>query len=148
MKDQVAYSQRIKRTISYLKGIGKITSQMDLGEKLGIYDKTYLSNLVNGRASVSSFIDKLTKLFPEIDGNWLQTGEGHMLCEQNDIKQQNLNGDNNTAVAGNGNLVNSDSLFSKVLDEIAAQRRIIESKDRQIERLITIIENQSKLEKQ
>lgn len=60
MKDQVAYSQRIKRTISYLKGIGKITSQMDLGEKLGIYDKTYLSNLVNGRASVSSFIDKLT----------------------------------------------------------------------------------------
>lgn len=146
MKDQVAYSQRIKRTISYLKGIGKITSQMDLGEKLGIYDKTYLSNLVNGRASVSSFIDKLTKLFPEIDENWLLTGEGDMLCELNDTAQ-NINGDNNTAVAGNGNLVNSDSLFSKVLDEIAAQRRIIESKDRQIERLITIIENQSKSEK-
>lgn len=146
MKDQVAYSQRIKRTISYLKGIGKITSQMDLGEKLGIYDKTYLSNLVNGRASVSSFIDKLTKLFPEIDENWLLTGEGNMLCELNDTAQ-NINGDNNTAVAGNGNLVNSDSLFSKVLDEIAAQRRIIESKDRQIERLITIIENQSKSEK-
>lgn len=146
MKDQVAYSQRIKRTISYLKGVGKITSQMDLGEKLGIYDKTYLSNLVNGRASVSSFIDKLTKLFPEIDENWLLTGEGNMLCELNDTAQ-NINGDNNTAVAGNGNLVNSDSLFSKVLDEIAAQRRIIESKDRQIERLITIIENQSKSEK-
>lgn len=146
MKDQVAYSQRIKRTISYLKGIGKITSQMDLGEKLGIYDKTYLSNLVNGRASVSSFIDKLTKLFPEIDENWLLTGEGNMLCEVNDTAQ-NINGDNNTAVAGNGNLVNSDSLFSKVLDEIAAQRRIIESKDRQIERLITIIENQSKSDK-
>lgn len=119
---------------------------MDLGEKLGIYDKTYLSNLVNGRASVSSFIDKLTKLFPEIDENWLLTGEGNMLCELNDTAQ-NINGDNNTAVAGNGNLVNSDSLFSKVLDEIAAQRRIIESKDRQIERLITIIENQSKSEK-
>lgn len=146
MKDQVAYSKRIKRTISYLKGIGKITSQMDLGEKLGIYDKTYLSNLVNGRASVSSFIDKLTKLFPEIDENWLLTGEGNMLCEVNDTAQ-NINGDNNTAVAGNGNLVNSDSLFSKVLDEIAAQRRIIESKDRQIERLITIIENQSKSDK-
>ena len=146
MKDQTNYSQRIKRTISYLKGIGKITSQMDLGEKLGIYDKTYLSNLVNGRASVSSFIDKLTKLFPEIDENWLLTGEGNMLCEVNDTAQ-NINGDNNTAVAGNGNLVNSDSLFSKVLDEIAAQRRIIESKDRQIERLITIIENQSKSDK-
>ena len=72
-------TQRIKLAISYVISEGKAENQEDLGRKLGINNKSYLSQIVNGRVNSDDFINKLIRLEGRIDKNWLLTGEGEML---------------------------------------------------------------------
>ena len=58
-----------------------------------------------------------------------------------DSINQEANGDNNTQIAGNNNNINPPATLDKALDEIAAQRRLVEKSQQQIDRLLTIIEN-------
>lgn len=53
------------------------------------------------------------------------------------------NGDGNTQVAGNGNTISSSELeksLSKALEELAAQRKLTEKAQEQIDRLIGLLE--------
>lgn len=72
-------SQRIKLLISWLVAQGYAVNQEDLGCKLGITSKSYLSQLVNGKVNNDEFINKLSKLDKRINNDWLMTGEGDML---------------------------------------------------------------------
>ena len=53
---------------------------------------------------------------------------------------QEINGDHNTQVAGNYQTNNPETL-DKAIDEIAAQRKLVEKSQEQIDRLLSIIEN-------
>lgn len=82
----------------------------------------------------------IQRVFPELNTNWLLTGEGEMF---NPSISQSVTGSNNTAVAGNGNLVNTSTL----IEELAAQRRLTEKvqmqldkSQEQIDRLLTLLE--------
>lgn len=82
----------------------------------------------------------IQRVFPELNTDWLLTGEGEML---NPSISQSVTGNHNTAVAGNGNQVNTSTL----IEELAAQRRLTEKvqmqldrSQEQIDRLLTLLE--------
>lgn len=82
----------------------------------------------------------IQRVFPELNTDWLLTGKGEML---NPPISQSVTGSHNTAVAGNGNQVNTSTL----IEELAAQRRLTEKvqmqldkSQEQIDRLLTLLE--------
>lgn len=90
----------------------------------------------------NSIADKIVSTFPQYSRSWILTGEGDMLVHP---IQQSINGDGNTQVAGNNNQVNnSPATIDKAIDEIAAQRRVVEKSQEQIDRLLSIIENMNR----
>lgn len=126
-----------ERLLKYLeiKGIKKATFEKSVGLSNGFVDKmgdnTRLSNL-----------EKISNIYPDLNISWLRTGEGDMLVHP---IQQSINGDGNTQVAGNNNQVNnSPATIDKAIDEIAAQRRVVEKSQEQIDRLLSIIENMNR----
>lgn len=86
-------------------------------------------------------LDNISKAYPQLNMNWLKTGEGEML---NSEINQSVEGNNNTSVAGNSNNVNSSSTIDKAIDEISAQRKLTEKAMAQIEKLVDIINQLSK----
>ena len=75
----MAENKRVKLLINWLISQGLISSQQELGEKFGITNKSYLSQLVNGKSYRQDFINKLSEFDPRINRTWLMTGEGSML---------------------------------------------------------------------
>lgn len=78
--------------------------------------------------------------YPQLNKVWLLTGEGEML-------NQNMQIGDGTNIAGDKNSVNESRTVEMFLKEIAAQRRLAEKKDEQIEkkdeqinRLIALLE--------
>ena len=80
-------------------------------------------------------IKSIAMNYPDLNTDWLITGEGEMLRPS--VVQNNQSGDNI-----NGNSVNiSKSETEKLLEVINSFNEIIRKKDEQINRLLTIIEN-------
>ena len=98
-------------------------------------NKSNFSKALSGSPS-DNFLRRFNAAFGGIfSDDWLVSGVGDMLSGS---ISQTVTGDGNTAVAGNGNHVVSatDSLVA----EIAAQRRLTEKAQEQIDRLLSIIE--------
>lgn len=53
----------------------------------------------------------------------------------------NRNGDNSMQVVGDNSSVSTCSALDKAMDELAAQRRMLEKSQQQIDRLITLLED-------
>lgn len=77
-------TKRVKRSVNWLIGQGRFTSQKEIGERLGITNRSYLSQLVNSDTPNEEFVNKFTEIAPEISRDWLLTGEGEMLVEGKD----------------------------------------------------------------
>lgn len=133
-------NKRIKLLVNWLISQGTIASQQDLGEKFGVTNKSYLSQLVNGRAFSQDFINKLSALDERINEEWLLTGEGEMLKTQ--YTQQNY-GCEKITQTGNINECQSDALMH-ALNEISEMRKLLESalnaNQRTSDRLLTLLE--------
>lgn len=74
--------KRIKRAVNWLISQGYFSSQKEIGEKLGITNRSYLSQLVNAENPNEEFINKFIEIAPQISALWLLTGEGEMLIER------------------------------------------------------------------
>lgn len=73
---------RFKLLIDYLKNKGVIKTQKELGNKMGYSNESAFSQVINGKQNIpKDFMDKLKVLLPELNENWLLTGEGEMLDE-------------------------------------------------------------------
>lgn len=134
----VGNSKRLVLAFEELKRRGLAHNQQEVADKMCV-NKSNLSKAFNGEPSdnfLRRFNSAYNKMFSE---DWLLRGEGDMLVPS---ISQTVNGDGNTSVAGNGNHVNSD--LGRALDEIAAQRRVTEKAQEQIDRLLSIIENMNK----
>lgn len=110
----------------------------------------YLRQLKN-----SPTVDKMESIlsaFPEINREWLTTGDGEML---KDTVTNIAQGDHATNIAGNGNNIRTDSsTIDKALNEIAEQRKLVakaqdqvsvameqvSKSQQQIDRLLSILE--------
>lgn len=132
MTDNQSVKDRLKIYIKYL-GIGQSKFEKQCNLSNG-----YINNS-KGNFGASK-LEYILKLHPELNREWLLTGEGEMLKSS----VQEARGDNNTQVIGDGNNVNTPSALDKALDEIAAQRRLVEKSQEQIDRLITLYEQEIK----
>lgn len=125
-------NQTIKdRLIIYINHLGISVRKFEIECELS---NGYIKNI---RQSIMP--DKLRKIalcYPELNTGWLMTGEGEMLKSGVSIE----NGDGSTQVIGDGNNVNTPSALDKALDEIAAQRRLVEKSQEQIDRLLAVVE--------
>lgn len=71
---------RYKILIRYMISEGLASSQKDLGAKIGYTNESAFSQVINGKAiEPKNFIDKLKSILPDINDQWLLTGEGDML---------------------------------------------------------------------
>ena len=80
---------RLKALIPMLIKKGKIINQEDLGKQLGYPNKSYLSQLINGKANNSRFLSDLIKFDSEINSDWLYNGIGPMFKIAEAIKAPN-----------------------------------------------------------
>ena len=82
-------NKRIKKAINWLISQGIISSQKELGEYLGITNKSYLSQLVNSDSPNREFVNKFIAIAPMISSSWLLMGEGEMLkANDNENEEQ------------------------------------------------------------
>lgn len=71
---------RNKILIRYLISEGKVSNQRELGKKLGYNNESSFSQIINCKVPMpSKTLQNIKSLYPEIDINWLLTGEGEML---------------------------------------------------------------------
>lgn len=138
-----AQAERIKFLIAALKERGDIKNQNDLAEKVGIFNKAYMSHIVNGRASTTDFIRKVKLLYPDINEEWIKDGYGTM------FNHQTGNGNNNQQGSNIYYNATATEQLDKALTEMAEQRKCyaiqMEKAQNQIDRLISIIEKSKHL---
>lgn len=131
-------NQRINQLVFELKKLRKIHSAADLARILGI-DKAELSRMMNGKRLVSQrIVENILTNFPEINEEWLRTGEGEMLknvalaenhavaLAADEIRENRIN-------------VNTDKTISMLIEEVAAQRRLTEKALDQNKELLAIL---------
>ena len=112
----------------------KKISKTKFGVTIGV-SPAYVTSM---RDSISrEKIEKIKNHYPELDIEWLLTGEGEML--KTGINQE-VSGDHNTAVAGNNNTVNSEELISRLIKLLEKKDEQIAEKDIQMNRLISLLE--------
>lgn len=102
-----------------------------VAEECGINNAQTLYDIKNGKHGISKDIaDKISSRYLNISKQWLLTGEGEMVVSEAVTEAPSV-----ATPAGI-----SPALLDKALDEIAAQRRIAEKSQEQIDRLLSIIE--------
>ena len=118
---------RIQQYIDY-KGISNSKFEIEVGLSNGYWRKT--------KSISSSVVEKILRIYSELNPLWVLTGEGSML--------KNTSASSNTAEGRNGNNVNISLTLDKAIDEIAEQRKLVAKSQEQMDRLIAIIENMQK----
>ena len=132
-------NQRLKIVIAELRKRKKVYSQAEFAEIVGI-SRTQFSEIVTGKRKLSDkAIHKIITAIPDINVDWLRTGEGEML------KTQSANAENHSiSIAGeeikeNKINVNTDETIAMLVAEVAAQRKVTEKIIEQNSELIAII---------
>ena len=126
-----------ERLTAYLKYKG--INKSEFGRIIGV-SNAYISSI---RKSIQpDKAEKIVSSFPDLNIAWLMTGEGEMLKNST---TQTSSGDNSPNISGNGNHVNNAATIDKALNEIAEQRRLVSKSQEQIDRLLGIIEQMTKI---
>lgn len=94
-----------------------------------------LCSLANGSVSKMgentrrSTLEKISNAFPELNINWLLTGEGEMFRSPSVVASGNTYGDN---ASGNNNVTISGNNTGTLQARISALQKLIEEKDKQL----------------
>lgn len=132
-------NQRLKILIDELKKRRDILSQAELAEIVGI-SRTQFSELVTGKRHISDkTIHKITNAIPELNEDWLRTGEGEMLKDTSAIAENHSVSIAGTEIKENKINVNGDKTISMLVAELSAQRQLTEKVIDQNTDLIAII---------
>lgn len=120
-------TQRIKKAINWLIFQEVAENERALANLMG-YTKSSFSQLVNGKVPLSEkFVKKLCSLDPNINEVWITTGEGNFL------KSDNPNG------------LTDVTIPADVWAVIKAQANGLSARDRQIDDLIGLLQEQTAL---
>lgn len=83
---------RYKILIRHLTKSGIVSSQKELGQKMGYNNPSAFSQVINGKAKEpKSFTQKLKDIVPDLNLEWLEHGTGYMLGEGNEETRQDAN---------------------------------------------------------
>lgn len=129
-------TERFSKAYMYLQNMGTFRNQTEAGKKSG-QSRSNISAALNGKESIltDSFLRKFNKAFGSLfSDEWLIDGIGEML-KYPEISTPIVNNQ-----VGNGNHFNSDMTVNQFMVELAAQRKLTEKAQEQMDRLITIIE--------
>ena len=126
-----------ERLTSYLKL--KRIPKSEFGLTIGASASYVTSMRDTERASIGNDkVERIRKHYPDLNIEWLLTGDGNML---NDVGiSQSVNGNDNVTLAGHNMKVESDKLLEKAFDEIKAQREMTQKAQEQVDRLLSILE--------
>lgn len=73
---------RYKFLLTYLVGIGIASNQQDIGRLIGYNNASSFSQIITGAKPMPrEFNAKLKSIYPNLNVDWLETGEGEMLLE-------------------------------------------------------------------
>lgn len=120
---------RYKILIRFAVSNGIAANQRELGRLLGYNNESSFSQIINEKVErPKEFISKLKSLIPNLNVNWIDTGEGDMIISDS---KQSANGNHiqqfdHSPNSGNHNNSYAENIINKALDEIAAQRRVTE----------------------
>lgn len=136
--------ERIKAVLAYAE-----LSASAFAKKIGAKTTQAIYDLLSGKTKTlsSDLLDKMLSCYPDLSLEWLVRGEGDMLKAN---VQQVSYGDKSPNLNGKGNSVSFCCEDFKVfIEELREQRRIsektlslLEKRDEQIDRLISLIEKQ------
>jgi len=117
--------ERLIEFIDYLNiPISKFEKECDMSNG-------YISSMRKGLGSQK--LNNVLNKYPELNREWLLYGEGEMI-------NQNIQTGDGTNIVGDKNNVNDGNALALAINEISAQRRLVEKSQEQIDRLIKIIE--------
>lgn len=141
----MAENEQLTRVMNEIKAKFGYKYNRDIAESAGI-NYTHLSEMINGKRGVTekasgeitSSAKKLCERFG-LNSDFLINGTGNVWLNEGAVNQS---GNGSTQIAGNSNHVNSSTTIDKALDEIAAQRKLVEKAQEQIDRLLSILEKQ------
>jgi len=129
-------NKRFNVLLNYLLTKKIVRNQQQFAEEINS-DKTTVSQIKNGNINIpNNMFANIESAYPYISSDWLRTGEGEMLKNN---QQSNENVSNNTGIVGNnvsGGGINDAGIINGLLKRI-------EKRDEQVDRLLTIIEKLS-----
>lgn len=135
-------NQRLKDLIDEFKRQRKILNQAEFAQLVGI-SRTQFSEIVTGKRKLSDkAIHKITSSLPELNENWLRTGDGEMFIDSVYSCYSSptvIADDHSTAIAGNKNVVNADQTIAMLVAEVAAQRKVTEKVLEQNSELLALV---------
>lgn len=132
-------NQRVKLVINELKEQRRIHSDADCARLIGI-DKAELSRMMSGKRNVSQrCINGLLTTFPEINADWLRTGEGEMLKNTSAVAENHSISIAGEEIKENNIRVNTDETIAKLIAEVSAQRKLTEIALKQNSDLIALL---------
>ena len=139
-------NQRLKVLIFELRKRKKVYSQAEFAEIVGI-SRTQFSEIVTGKRRLSDkAIHKIISAIPEINEEWLRTGEGEIFKSQTSTTGNGSVSITGEEITDNNIQVNTDETIAKLIAEVAAQRRVTEKVLEQNSELIAIIAGKKKEE--
>ena len=126
-------NERLKIFVNFLIVNLIVRSQADFASKIGVA-RSQFSEILSGKRKITEkLVNKIHDLYPNLNKEWLTTGEGEMLIG---VIQNNENGDNI-----NGHSVTINKQEGDYLDIIKSLTAQLTKSQEQMDRLITIIEN-------
>lgn len=132
-------NQRLKILIDDLKKSKKVYSQAEFAEIVGI-SRTQFSEIVTGKRKLSDkAIHKIVTAIPEINKDWLLTGEGEMLKSHIAIAESHSISIAGEEIKENNINVNANETIAMLVSELSAQRKLTEMVLEQNNELIAII---------
>ncbi len=132
-------NQRFKEIADELKNQRKVYTYADLARTLDV-PRGDLSQMMSGKRKVSKrCVSNLLANFPEINEDWLLTGEGEMLKDTSAIADNHSISIAGEEIKENNIRVNTDETIASLIAEVAAQRRLTEIALKQNSELITLL---------
>lgn len=131
----ISQKGRYKFFLTYLVGIGIAPSQQDIGRLIGYNNASSFSQIITGAKPMPrEFNAKLKSIYPNLNVDWLETGEGEMLLEpdtthttiqmqENGVSGQQFNGPitgDNPQFAGHNLTNNPPCTFGAEIDKIVS----------------------------
>ena len=132
-------NQRFKEIADELRNQRKVYTYADLARILDV-PRGDLSQMMSGKRKVSKrCVSNLLANFPEINEDWLFSGEGEMLKDTSAVAENHSVSIAGSEIKENRINVNADETIASLIAEVAAQRRLTEIALQQNSDLIALL---------